>query len=115
MIGPICISDILKTDDQFSILLKAIKIAEGLSPDQELPCDFLNQSDSKQFTIFAPTNKAFKKLQPEVIDYLFQNRDEIRAILLGKIGILIISRYIRNWITEFKITVENIKNLQISK
>ena len=109
MIGPICISDILKTDDQFSILLKAIKIAEGLSPDQELPCDFLNQSDSKQFTIFAPTNKAFKKLQPEVIDYMFQNRDEIRAILLGKIGILIISRYIRNWITEFKITVENIK------
>jgi uncharacterized surface protein with fasciclin (FAS1) repeats len=64
----------------FSTLTSAIKAA-GL--EETLKAD-------GPFTVFAPTNAAFKKLAPGVIDALLQDKAKLRAILeyhvvMGKI------------------------------
>jgi uncharacterized surface protein with fasciclin (FAS1) repeats len=34
------------------------------------------------FTVFAPTNKAFAKLPPDILNYLLSNKDELTKVLL---------------------------------
>jgi uncharacterized surface protein with fasciclin (FAS1) repeats len=34
------------------------------------------------FTVFAPTNKAFAKLPPDILNYLLANKDELTNVLL---------------------------------
>ncbi|XP_067103251.1 transforming growth factor-beta-induced protein ig-h3 [Osmerus mordax] len=70
------VMDVLKADDQFSLLVGAIQTA-GLT-------ELMNQPASH--TVFAPTNKAFSALPPADLNKLMGNKQELAKVLKYHIG-----------------------------
>lgn len=70
------IMDVLKADDQFSLLVGAIQTA-GLT-------ELMNQQAFH--TVFAPTNNAFSALPPADLNKLMGNKQELAKVLKYHIG-----------------------------
>lgn len=58
-------------DPQFSTLVTAIKTANLVD----------TLSGAGPFTVFAPTNEAFKKLAPEVLDAVLADPEKLKSVL----------------------------------
>ncbi|MFW7378627.1 MAG: fasciclin domain-containing protein [Oligoflexus sp.] len=65
------ITDIASSEPEFSTLV-------GLLERAELTEVLASEGP---FTVFAPTNAAFEKLQAEVVDYLIENPEALKAVL----------------------------------
>lgn len=66
--------DIATTDTRFSTLVTALQ-ATGL--DQAVA----NASDERPLTVFAPTNNAFAKVDPSVLDSLLRSPEKLSEVL----------------------------------
>jgi len=71
-VAPKTIAELVVSEPRFSTLLAAVKAA-GL-------VDTL--SGEGPFTVFAPTNEAFKKVPEEALAGLLANKEELKAVLL---------------------------------
>merc|ERR1711997_1257283 len=71
-VAPKTIAELVVSEPRFSTLLAAVKAADLV--------DTLNGEGS--FTVFAPTNDAFKKVPEEALTGLLANKEELKAVLL---------------------------------
>merc|ERR1712244_5598 len=71
-VAPKTIGELVVSEPRFSTLLAAVKAADLV--------DTLNGEGS--FTVFAPTNEAFKKVPEEALSGLLANKEELKAVLL---------------------------------
>jgi len=71
-VAPKTIAELVVSEPRFSTLLAAVKAADLV--------DTLNGEGS--FTVFAPTNEAFKKVPEEALTGLLANKEELKAVLL---------------------------------
>merc|ERR1711990_524660 len=71
-VAPKTIAELVVSEPRFSTLLAAVKAADLV--------DTLNGEGS--FTVFAPTNEAFKKVPEEALAGLLANKEELTAVLL---------------------------------
>ena len=70
--APKTIAELVVSEPRFSTLLAAVKAADLV--------DTLNGEGA--FTVFAPTNEAFKKVPEEALTGLLANKEELKAVLL---------------------------------
>merc|ERR1711874_740221 len=71
-VAPKTIAELVVSEPRFSTLLAAVKAADLV--------ETLNGEGS--FTVFAPTNEAFKKVPEEALAGLLANKEELKAVLL---------------------------------
>merc|ERR1711992_297631 len=71
-VAPKTIAELVVSEPRFSTLLAAVKAADLV--------DTLNGEGS--FTVFAPTNEAFKKVPEEALAGLLANKEELKKVLL---------------------------------
>merc|ERR1711879_452585 len=71
-VAPKTIAELVVSEPRFSTLLAAVKAADLV--------ETLNGEGS--FTVFAPTNEAFKKVPEEALAGLLANKEELTAVLL---------------------------------
>jgi len=71
-VAPKTIGELVVSEPRFSTLLAAVKAADLV--------DTLNGEGS--FTVFAPTNEAFKKVPEEALTGLLADKEELKAVLL---------------------------------
>merc|ERR1711936_392147 len=71
-VAPKTIAELVVSEPRFSTLLAAVKAADLV--------DTLNGEGS--FTVFAPTNEAFKKVPEEALTGLLADKEELKAVLL---------------------------------
>merc|ERR1712088_684535 len=71
-VAPKTIAELVVSEPRFSTLLAAVKAADLV--------DTLSGEGS--FTVFAPTNGAFKKVPEEALTGLLANKEELKAVLL---------------------------------
>merc|ERR1712241_1528313 len=71
-VAPKTIAELVVSEPRFSTLLAAVKAADLV--------DTLSGEGS--FTVFAPTNDAFKKVPEEALTGLLTNKEELKAVLL---------------------------------
>merc|ERR1711992_178924 len=71
-VAPKTIAELVVSEPRFSTLLAAVKAADLV--------DTLSGEGS--FTVFAPTNEAFKKVPEEALTGLLANKEELKAVLL---------------------------------
>merc|ERR1711884_601462 len=71
-VAPKTIAELVVSEPRFSTLLAAVKAADLV--------DTLSGEGS--FTVFAPTNDAFKKVPEEALTGLLANKEELKAVLL---------------------------------
>merc|ERR1711994_100371 len=71
-VAPKTIAELVVSEPRFSPLLAAVKAADLV--------ETLNGEGS--FTVFAPTNEAFKKVPEEALAGLLANKEELTAVLL---------------------------------
>merc|ERR1711992_357235 len=71
-VAPKTIAELVVSEPRFSTLLAAVKAADLV--------DTLSGEGS--FTVFAPTNEAFKKVPEEALAGLLANKEELKAVLL---------------------------------
>merc|ERR1711992_100796 len=71
-VAPKTIAELVVSEPRFSTLLAAVKAANLV--------ETLNGEGS--FTVFAPTNEAFKKVPEEALAGLLANKEELKAVLL---------------------------------
>merc|ERR1711879_1103347 len=71
-VAPKTIAELVVPEPRFSTLLAAVKAADLV--------ETLNGEGS--FTVFAPTNEAFKKVPEEALAGLLANKEELKAVLL---------------------------------
>merc|ERR1711936_44548 len=71
-VAPKTIAELVVSEPRFSTLLAAVKAADLV--------DTLNGEGS--FTVFAPTNEAFKKVPEEALTGLLADKDALTAVLL---------------------------------
>merc|ERR1712127_66909 len=71
-VAPKTIAELVVSEPRFSTLLAAVKAA-GLVE---------TLSGEGPFTVFAPTNEAFKKVPEEALAGLLANKEELKAVLL---------------------------------
>merc|ERR1711990_1391596 len=71
-VAPKTIAELVVSEPRFSTLLAAVKAADLV--------DTLNGEGA--FTVFAPTNEAFKKVPEEALTGLLANKEELKAVLL---------------------------------
>merc|ERR1711936_1076150 len=71
-VAPKTIAELVVSEPRFSTLLAAVKAADLV--------DTLNGEES--FTVFAPTNEAFKKVPEEALTGLLANKEALKAVLL---------------------------------
>merc|ERR1712241_375521 len=71
-VAPKTIAELVVSEPRFSTLLAAVKAADLV--------DTLNGEGA--FTVFAPTNEAFKKVPEEALTGLLANKEELKAALL---------------------------------
>merc|ERR1711971_203549 len=71
-VAPKTIAELVVSEPRFSTLLAAVKAA-----------DLVETLDGEgSFTVFAPTNEAFKKVPEEALAGLLANKEELTAVLL---------------------------------
>merc|ERR1711997_854327 len=70
--APKTIAELVVSEPRFSTLLAAVKAADLV--------DTLSGEGS--FTVFAPTNEAFKKVPEDALAGLLANKEELKAVLL---------------------------------
>ena len=66
------IAELVVSEPRFSTLLAAVKAADLVE----------TLSGAGPFTVFAPTNEAFKKVPEEALAGLLANKEELKAVLL---------------------------------
>merc|ERR1711990_274487 len=66
------IAELVVSEPRFSTLLAAVKAADLVDP----------LSGEGSFTVFAPTNEAFKKVPEDALAGLLVNKEELKAVLL---------------------------------
>merc|ERR1711997_745693 len=71
-VAPKTIAELVMSEPRFSTLLAAVKAADLV--------DTLNGEGP--FTVFAPTNEAFKKVPEEALTGLLADKEELKAVLL---------------------------------
>merc|ERR1711990_1065934 len=71
-VAPKTIAELVVSEPRFSTLLAAVKAADLV--------ETLNGEGS--FTVFAPTNEAFKKVPEEALAGLLANKEELKKVLL---------------------------------
>merc|ERR1712242_534055 len=71
-VAPKTLAELVVSEPRFSTLLAAVKAADLV--------DTLNGEGS--FTVFAPTNEAFKKVPEEALAGLLANKEELKKVLL---------------------------------
>merc|ERR1711997_470127 len=71
-VAPKTLAELVVSEPRFSTLLAAVKAADLV--------DTLNGEGA--FTVFAPTNEAFKKVPEEALTGLLANKEELKAVLL---------------------------------
>merc|ERR1712045_185045 len=71
-VAPKTLAELVVSEPRFSPLLAAVKAADLV--------DTLNGEGA--FTVFAPTNEAFKKVPEEALTGLLANKEELKAVLL---------------------------------
>merc|ERR1711994_324883 len=71
-VSPKTLAELVVSEPRFSTLLAAVKAADLV--------ETLNGEGS--FTVFAPTNEAFKKVPEEALAGLLANKEELTAVLL---------------------------------
>merc|ERR1711990_1397047 len=71
-VAPKTIAELVVSEPRFSTLLAAVKAADLV--------DTLNGEGS--FTVFAPTNEAFKKVPEEALTGLLADKEALKAVLL---------------------------------
>merc|ERR1712051_789990 len=71
-VAPKTVAELVVSEPRFSTLLAAVKAADLV--------ETLNGEGS--FTVFAPTNEAFKKVPEEALAGLLANKEELTAVLL---------------------------------
>merc|ERR1711936_1471195 len=71
-VAPKTIAELVVSEPRFSTLLAAVKAADLV--------DTLNGEGA--FTVFAPTNEAFKKVPEEALTGLLADKEELKAVLL---------------------------------
>merc|ERR1711992_304009 len=71
-VAPKTIAELVVSEPRFSTLLAAVKAADLV--------DTLNGEGP--FTVFAPTNEAFKKVPEEALTGLLADKEELKAVLL---------------------------------
>merc|ERR1712045_117039 len=74
-VAPKTLAELVVSEPRFSTLLAAVKAADLV--------ETLNGEGA--FTVFAPTNEAFKKVPEEALDGLLANKEELKAVLLGHV------------------------------
>merc|ERR1711953_626756 len=70
--APKTIAELVVSEPRFSTLLAAVKAADLVE----------TLSGEGSFTVFAPTNEAFKKVPEEALAGLLANKEELKAVLL---------------------------------
>merc|ERR1711997_1050342 len=70
--APKTIAELVVSEPRFSTLLAAVKAADLVE----------TLSGEGSFTVFAPTNEAFKKVPSEALAGLLANKEELKAVLL---------------------------------
>merc|ERR1712109_263559 len=71
-VAPKTIAELVVSEPRFSTLLAAVKAADLV--------DTLNGEGA--FTVFAPTNEAFKKVPEDALAGLLANKEELKKVLL---------------------------------
>merc|ERR1711953_920747 len=71
-VAPKTLAELVVSEPRFSTLLAAVKAADLV--------DTLNGEGA--FTVFAPTNEAFKKVPEDALAGLLANKEELKAVLL---------------------------------
>merc|ERR1711992_142739 len=71
-VAPKTIAELVVSEPRFSTLLAAVKAADLVD----------TLSGEGPFTVFAPTNEAFKKVPEEALTGLLANKEELKAVLL---------------------------------